>query len=194
MNPAGGPVLYFFGQSVGPLSLVNKDQSFLSEIQFINRRDDPPDLFVHLFEDGEEIANIRVVGNRFEFVGTTGKWHVRVVNVVRKQPHVERAVAVPPNEIDRAICLDLHPLPALAGNDLSLAKSPRPFDALRVGNNSIAQAFEGNQRFVESVSLWQEERRPHHDRLPYAICRNERSRSQQLSASSRSSVRRRRGS
>lgn len=137
------------------LTKVDVPTCISSEIQIINSRDDSPDLFVHFFEDSEEISYVRIIGNRLIFVGTAGKRGMGIVNVVRKQSHIKRAIAVTPDEIDRAVRLDLHPLPTLAGNDLSMTKSPRSFNALRIRDDSISQSLKGNQGFIESIRLRQ---------------------------------------
>ncbi|MCS7469576.1 hypothetical protein NZK35_23230 [Stieleria sp. ICT_E10.1] len=68
---------------------------------------------------------------------------MRVMNIVGEQPDIERAVAVAPDEIDRAIGLDLHPLPTLTGNNLSASQGTRPFDGVWVVfDDAIAKAFE----------------------------------------------------
>ena len=78
-----------------------------------------------------------------------------VVNVVWKQPNVKWLVLMSFDKVDRAIRLDLHLLPTLTGDDASVTEDTCSFHATLIGNNAIAESFEGNEGFVKAICLRQ---------------------------------------
>ena len=50
------------------------------------------------------------------------------MDIIRKKAHVKRLLLISFDEVDRAIGLDLHFLPALAGDDFPVTERFRPFE------------------------------------------------------------------